>query len=149
MGQKVAVKGLLWLSLGLNMDSMYTRSYLTYSLLHEGGKVNWGPPATDCIQVGIGLQESSTVLQTVSSCSGLREREVQAEQPPAYRNTSPKDRLDFSAASRLECDPNLAASPGPSCLFKTYSAQRRQLRVPMLLRVESLTQITSGVFFFF
>lgn len=81
MGQKVVITGLLWLSLGLNMDSMYAHSYLTDSLLHEGGKVNWGPLATDCIRVGLG-QESSTVLQPVSSHSGLREREVQAKQPP-------------------------------------------------------------------
>lgn len=82
MGQKAVITGLLWLSLGLNMDSMYARSYLTYSLLHEGGEVNGGALATDCIRVGLGLQESSTVLQPASSHSGLREREVQAKQSP-------------------------------------------------------------------
>lgn len=56
------MRGLLWLSLGLYMDSMYAHSYLTCSLLHEGGEVNWGPLATDCIQAGLGLQESSTVV---------------------------------------------------------------------------------------
>lgn len=154
MGQKVVITGLLWLSLGLNMDSMYAHSYLTYSLLHEGGKVNWGPLATDCIRVGLGLQESSTVLQPVSSHSGLREREVQAKQPPPVVTLLQRT----VSISVVPADwvwpqsPSLAASPGQSCLSKTYGAQRRQLgyhATQSLLQVESLLQLTSGVLFFF
>lgn len=54
------MRGLLWLWLGLYMDFMYAHSCLTWPLLHEDGEVNWGPLATDCIQVWLGLQESST-----------------------------------------------------------------------------------------
>lgn len=114
-GQKVVRRGLLWLSLGLYMDSMYAHSYLTWSLLHEGGEVNWGPLATDCIQVGLGLQESSTVLQTISSYSRGSGRAT-----PACRNTSPKDCLDFSGASGLSVTPAWQPHLGhPVCLRHT------------------------------
>lgn len=153
MGQKVVTTGLLWLSLGLNMDSMYARSYLTDSLLHEGGKVNWGPLATDCIRLGLGLQESSTVLQPVSSHSGLREREVQAKQPlPVVTLLQRTVSISVVPADWVwPQSPSLAASPGQSCLSKTYGAQRRQLgyhATQSLLQVESLLQLTSGVLFF-
>lgn len=122
MGQKVVTTGLLWLSLGLNMDSMYARSYLTDSLLHEGGKVNWGPLATDCIELGL-------VFKRVALFSSLS-APTQAWERGRFRPSNPRLSSHFSKGSsrfqwcqRTECDPSLPVwqphLANPVCLRHT------------------------------
>lgn len=105
-----------------------------------------GGLATDCIQAWLGLEESSPILQTASSSSGLRRKEVRVKQPLPVITLLQRTILIPVApwCQQMECDPSLGVwQPhlGHPVQCKTSCAQRRS-QTSILPRIELLLQLT-------